>query len=71
MMWVGQTHTCRDLFRRLDILPIPCVYLFSLMKFVVNNLNLCVWYGPQKGGPLSLILNTSVFLSKRGILFRY
>jgi hypothetical protein len=25
------------LFIKLEILPIPCVYLFSLMTFVVNN----------------------------------
>jgi hypothetical protein len=37
MMGVGPTHSCRDLFIKLEILPIPCVYLFSLMTFVVNN----------------------------------
>jgi hypothetical protein len=37
MMGVGPTHTCRGLFKKLSILPIPCVYLFSLMMFVVNN----------------------------------
>jgi hypothetical protein len=26
-------------FKRLEILPIPCVYLLSLMTFVVNNYN--------------------------------
>jgi hypothetical protein len=37
MMGVSPTHTCRGLFKKLRILPIPCVYLFSLMMFVVNN----------------------------------
>jgi hypothetical protein len=37
MMRVGPTHSCRDLFKKLEILPIPCVYLLSLMTFVVNN----------------------------------
>jgi hypothetical protein len=37
MMGVGTTHSCRDLFKKLEILPIPCVYLLSLMTFVVNN----------------------------------
>jgi SNF2 family DNA or RNA helicase len=37
MMGLGQTHSCRDLFKKLEILPIPCVYLLSLMTFVVNN----------------------------------
>jgi hypothetical protein len=37
IMGVGPTHTCRGLFKKLSILPILCVYLFSLMIFVVNN----------------------------------
>jgi hypothetical protein len=36
-MGVGPTHFCGDLFKKLEILPIPCVYLLSLMTFVVNN----------------------------------
>jgi hypothetical protein len=28
---------CRNLFRRLEILPLPCEYIFSLMNFIVNN----------------------------------
>jgi hypothetical protein len=36
-MGVGPTHSCRDQFKKLEILPIPCVYLLSLMTFVVNN----------------------------------
>jgi hypothetical protein len=36
-MGVGPTHSCRDLFKKLEILPIPCVYLLSLITFVVNN----------------------------------
>jgi hypothetical protein len=39
MNGVDPTHTCRDLFRKLEILPVPCVYLFSLMTFVANNLD--------------------------------
>jgi hypothetical protein len=31
MMGVGPTHTCRGLFKELGILPVPYVYLFSLM----------------------------------------
>jgi hypothetical protein len=38
MMGVGPTHSCRELFKQLSILPIPCVYIFSLMMFVVSNL---------------------------------
>jgi hypothetical protein len=28
----------RGLFKKLDILPVPCQYIFSLMIFVVDNL---------------------------------
>jgi hypothetical protein len=37
MMGVGPNHTCSRLFKKLVILPIPCVYLLSLMTFVVNK----------------------------------
>jgi hypothetical protein len=29
--------SCRNLFMRLKILPLPCEYIFTLMNFVVNN----------------------------------
>jgi IS1 family transposase len=28
---------CRSLFKKLEILPVPCQYIFSLMNFTVNN----------------------------------
>jgi hypothetical protein len=28
---------CRSLFKKLEILPVPCQYIFSLMNFFVNN----------------------------------
>jgi hypothetical protein len=37
MMGVGPNHTWKGLFKKLVILPIQCVYLLSLMTFVVNN----------------------------------
>jgi hypothetical protein len=37
MMGAGPTHSCHNLFKRLEILPIPCVYLLSPVTFVVNN----------------------------------
>jgi hypothetical protein len=39
MMGVGPTHPCGELFKELSILPIPCVYIFSLMMFVIINLD--------------------------------
>jgi hypothetical protein len=29
---------CRDLFKKLQILPLPCEHIFSLLNFVINNL---------------------------------
>jgi len=31
--------SCRGLFRKLEILPVPCQYILSLMLFVVDNPN--------------------------------
>jgi hypothetical protein len=28
---------CRNVFKKLKILPVPCHYIFSLMNFFVNN----------------------------------
>jgi hypothetical protein len=34
---VKSRNSCRNLFKRLDTLPLPCEYIFTLMNFVVNN----------------------------------
>jgi IS1 family transposase len=34
---VKPRHSCRNLFKRLEILPLPCEYVFSLMNFTVNK----------------------------------
>jgi hypothetical protein len=34
---VKSRNSCRNLFMRLEILPLPCEYIFTLMNFVVNN----------------------------------
>jgi len=31
--------SCRGLFKRLKILPVPCQYILSLMLFILNNPN--------------------------------
>jgi IS1 family transposase len=38
-LMVGAHHRnpCRRLFKKLEILPVPCPYIFSLMIFFVNN----------------------------------
>jgi hypothetical protein len=28
---------CRSLFKQLEILPVPCQYIFSLMNFIISN----------------------------------
>jgi hypothetical protein len=38
IMAVAQPRTPRRcLFKQLEILPVPCQYIFSLMKFIVSN----------------------------------
>ena len=29
--------SCRILFKKLEILPVPCQYIFLLMKFITNK----------------------------------
>ena len=31
--------SCRGLFRKLEILPVPCQYTLSLMLFIIDNRN--------------------------------
>ena len=31
--------SCRGLFRKLEILPVPCLYVLSLMLFIIDNPN--------------------------------
>jgi hypothetical protein len=38
MAVVRSKCSCAGLFKRLDTLPVPCQYIFSLMIFVVDNL---------------------------------
>jgi hypothetical protein len=32
-------RSCRGLFEKLDILPVPCQYILFLMLFVIDNQN--------------------------------
>ena len=34
---VGPRSSCRSLFRKLNILPVACQYILSLMLFIVDN----------------------------------
>ena len=37
MSGVGPRPSCRSLFRKLDILPVACQYILSLLLFIVDN----------------------------------
>jgi hypothetical protein len=37
MAGVKPRNSCVSLYKRLEILSLPCEYIFSLMKFIVNN----------------------------------
>jgi hypothetical protein len=40
MVWAGSRASCRKIFSFLQILPLPSQYLYSLVMFVVNNMEL-------------------------------
>jgi serine/threonine protein kinase len=37
MVGIKPQNFCRGLFKRLQILPLPCEYVFSLLNFIINN----------------------------------
>jgi hypothetical protein len=37
MMGVKSHNSCRELFKRLEILTLPCEYIFSLINFITNT----------------------------------
>jgi hypothetical protein len=39
ILGVGPRDSCRSLFKKLDILPLSCKYIFSLTLFVIDNQN--------------------------------
>jgi hypothetical protein len=36
-MGVGSRSSCRGLFKKLDILYVPCLYIHTLMMFAIKN----------------------------------
>jgi len=39
MLRLVPRNFCREGFKKLDILTIPCLYIYALMLFAVKNLN--------------------------------
>jgi hypothetical protein len=37
MVGVKPQNSCRDLFKRFQILPLLCEYIFSLLNFIISN----------------------------------
>jgi len=37
MIKIDSRCSCKGLFKKLDILPTPCEYVFSLLMFVIKN----------------------------------
>lgn len=40
MLRLGPSTSCREGFKKQDILTLPCLYVFALILFVVKNLNI-------------------------------
>jgi len=40
MLRLGPRSSCRDGFKNLDILTVPCLYIYALMLFAIKNLNI-------------------------------
>ena len=39
MLGIGQRSSCKSWFGKLNILPVPSLYIFSLIMFVFNHLD--------------------------------
>jgi hypothetical protein len=37
MVGIKPRNSCRDLFKKLQILPLPCEYIFSWLNFIISN----------------------------------
>jgi hypothetical protein len=37
MLGIKPQNFCKGLFKRLQMLPLPCEYIFSLLNFIINN----------------------------------
>jgi hypothetical protein len=40
MLRLGPTGSCREGFKKLEILTVPCLYIYALILFVVKNPNI-------------------------------
>jgi hypothetical protein len=42
MLRLGPRRSCREGFKKLGILTVPCLYMYALMLFEVKTPNVCV-----------------------------
>jgi len=40
LCWIGCNCSCREGLKELDILTVPCLYIYALMLYVVKKLNI-------------------------------
>jgi len=40
LLRLGPKSSCREVLKKLDILTVPCLYIYALMLFAVKNLNI-------------------------------
>jgi hypothetical protein len=60
---VGPRDSCISLFKKLDILPLSCEYIFSLMLFVIIKINFAQVYLPTSN--LSVFQKGTMFIGTR------
>jgi hypothetical protein len=44
MLRLGPRSSCRECFKKLDILAVPCLYIYALMLFAVGGTWWCSWF---------------------------
>jgi hypothetical protein len=49
MLGLGHRSSCREAFKRLDILTIPSLYIYAMIMFVIRNTDICQTSGSLHG----------------------
>jgi len=61
-------YVCRGLFRKLEILPIPCQYMLSLILFIIDNPNNFQTGLEKHGLHINVKINFSFLLQSSQVL---